>query len=79
MFSHFPLQHPHQLRSLASENAEKGISMIRVYVAPLFLEILEAASLVFEVAPIAVAAVPFLREGVASLGLIRSIVFHVNP
>ena len=53
--------------------------MVREYVQP-FVALVEAGRLlVDEIAEVTEAAVPLLREGIASLGLVRSIVLHVNP
>lgn len=53
--------------------------MVREYRQPFLSRVEGLGLLVDEVAAIAEAAVALLREGVASLGLVGSIVLHVNP
>ena len=53
--------------------------MVREYGQPFVARVEAGRLLVDEIAAVAEAAVTLLREGIASLGLVGSIVLHVNP
>ena len=53
--------------------------MVRVNQSPGFTAFHRSVMLVNEVATLTVVAVALLGEGVASFGLIGSIMFHVDP
>lgn len=73
------VKHRHQSGAFGRCSRIHGLAVVREYRQPFLPRIQGLRLLVDEVAAIAKAAVALLREGVASLGLVGSIVLHVNP
>ena len=68
-----------QTRTLVLSGHLHSFSMVPVNDPPLLGKRIDRLLLVDEVASVSVTAVAFLGEGVASLGFVGSICFHVYP